>query len=366
MLIYNQTTNAFIRRVRLYLKELVAELGFDYGTTRVKINNMTYPLNLVVFEGDQRLGFYDHHSFRLGLNLKLIYLANSDVLRDIIKHELAHFLTAIFYPAAHAPHGPEFLAICSRFKLPDYVAAARVNLDQANELQLDQRSEKVLRQVKKLLALAASNNQHEAEMATSKANQLLLRHNLELIDLRQEERNQEEDTFVHQVLTAKRQSAKLHAIYQILTTFYVYPVFHQGRGEVRLEVIGNRPSVELAEYVADFLDRHLEELWTIEQKRNPKLKGAVAKNSFFRGVASGHCQRINQLQQASSKELVVLQQNLERCVEQVYSRLGSSHSRSSFCPHSHALGKSAGEKLSIIPGVKHESATKKLLSFFKK
>lgn len=369
MLIYNQTTLAFISRIKIYLREVAAELGLEYRTSRLHLNGISYPITLVVFEGEQRLGFYDAHCYRLGINLKLVYLANSSVIREIIKHELAHFLTSVFYPQALTAHGEEFTEICQRFNLPHDVSAATINLEIANEQFVDQRSEKVLRLVKKLLALASSQNAHEAEAATAKANALLLKHNLELIDLRRDDPQEADQTFVHTVLSAKRQSAKLHAIYQILTTFFVYPVFLQGKEGVRLEVIGNRASVELAEYVANFLDQKLEDLWNEAKNQNAKLKGTTAKNSFFKGVAQGHSLRIqNEQIMSSGKELIILKQDLKRRVAQVYSRLGSSSSRSSGnCHESHAQGIKAGSKLSINPALgQDQKAGKKLLSFFKK
>lgn len=365
MLIYNQTTKSFLQRALLYLREICVELDIEFKTSRLKINSISYPLNLVVFEGDSRLGFYDHHSFRLGLNLKLIYCANSQVIRDILKHELAHFLTAVHYPNASS-HGSEFRQICQAYGLPEHIAEPQIDIEQANQQYVDPKSERVIRQVQKLLSLASSNNQYEAELATAKANQLLLNHNLDLVKLRHSQ-NKIQDTYVHQVLSAKRNSAKLHAIYEILTAFYVSPVFHQGKGEVRLEVIGNRPSVELAEYVAQFLDRHLEELWEAARSANPKLKGTIAKNSFFRGVAQGHFERIKgQNAQVLGSELILLKSDLREQVKQVYSRLGSSSSRAQNCYDSHALGKKEGAKLSITPGLKNEGTAKKLLSFFKK
>lgn len=367
MLLFNQTTESFIKRIRLYLHEIAQELGLDYRTSRIHIDQISYPLSLVIFEGESHLGFFDPHTYRLGLNNKLLYCANSQVIRDILKHELAHFLTFIHFPKAEHPHGQEFKNICLRYRLPDEVSKATLDLDLANESTLDLRSEKVLSTVKKLLALASSQNEFEAEAATLKANNLLLKHNLDLINLRKSEGNPLKDnTYAHTVLSSKRQSAKMHAIYQILTSFLVYPVFLQGKEGVRLEVIGSRANVELAEYVANFLDGHLEELWHKAQKSSPHLKGKSAKNSFFKGVATGYSNKIQEEHKnpEMSKALVLLNRDLKERVAQVYSRLGSSRSNSSFCHESHSQGVKSGSRLSINPALPSaKNGIKKLLTF---
>jgi len=159
------------------------------------------------------------------------------------------------------------------------------------------------------LALASSDNAHESEMATLKANELLLEHNLELTKAHDQSQTEQELVCVARVLEAARKNAKHVTIYEILKTFYVSPVFNHGRGVFYLEVVGDRTSVELADYVAHFLDHELEILWMQTQKENPKLKGKSAKNSFLRGVAKGYIEKIElqKIQKASKNELMVIE-----------------------------------------------------------
>ena len=94
--------------------------------------------------------------------------------------------------------------------------------------------------------------------------------------------------------------------------------FAQDNGEEatkldRIEVTGSRTNVELADYVANFLDQELERLFSVYQKEHSDLKGQRAKNSFFKGMAEGYVEKIKKTQKevslAEGKELIVLEVN---------------------------------------------------------
>src|SRR5690606_34918991 len=137
-------------------------------------------------------------------------------------------------------------------------------------------AEKVYSKIKNLLKLATSSNPHEAELATLKANQLLIKYNLTHSDYLQ---NDEALFYVHRILSQKKKSAKLSAIYDIIKHFMVRPVLRYTKKGVYLEITGTKTNIELSDYIASFLDRELEGLWKKEQKLFPHLKGLKNKNS---------------------------------------------------------------------------------------
>lgn len=354
MIIYDQTSIAFIRRSEEVLKEILQSLGFEVRTTRFVFKKHLYPMSVVVFEGGTDLGHFNANYFQIALNRRLIYQAKDSVLRDILKHELAHYLTFLEHGVVQ-PHGPEFHKTCRYYGFPDEIAFATMNLDLANsEKEGDIDSERVLEKVKKLLQLAQSSNTHEAELATLKANALLLRHNLDHLKLE----SNDEPIYLDRVLIQKRKDAKITAVYDMLKHFIVKPVISYGRGTCCLEVSGSLTNVKLAVYIANFLDREFEHLWE-KTKADHKLRGLRAKNSFFLGIAKGFEEKMKeskaQFTSSEQKALLVVEKDLSSRTKIIYRSLSSTRSGNSIDSHAGALGVQSGKNLSIRQGVEGKS-----------
>jgi hypothetical protein len=349
MLIYDATSLAFIQKAEAFVKEILVSCGVTVRTSRFVFNRYLYPIHVVVFEGPE-LGHFNAPFLQIGLNRKLVYQAKDSVVRDILKHELAHYLTHILSQGV-APHGPEFRAVCARFGFPADVAAATMDLAESNiAKEGDLRSERVLEKVKKLLSLAQSSNAHEAELATVKANDLLLRHNLEYLG----GAGGAEPIYLDRLLPRRRKDTKLSAIYSILKHFIVRPVISQGKDVCCLEVSGSLTNVKLAGYVAAFLDREFDHLWR-EAQASRGLRGLQAKNSFFLGVAEGYDQKMRATKEMYSPEerrsLVTVERNLERETQVIYRRLSQSRSGHQTDPEANKLGQERGRALSIRSAV---------------
>lgn len=357
MLIYSETAFAFIDKCEQLLKKiLIEETEFQVKRSRFEYRGYLYPIHLVVFEGDNKLGYFDAATYQIGLNKNLMYQAKEKVLKDILRHELAHYVTFLFYGVADIrPHGDEFQEVCRLFNWPKAVSEASLNLQFANEsLEGDLKTEKIIRKVKSLLKLAESSNEHEAQLATVKANQLLLKHNLEYFNS-----TSDETLYVHKVIVAKRKNAKMTAIYDILKHFMVRPILSYGKKQVALEVTGSKMNIELADYVASFLDQELERLWKAQQKKH-NLKGLRAKNSFFMGIAKGYDLKMQsahrEYNDSEQKALIVLSRQLDHQVKKIYRRLSSTSSQSSMCGESFSLGHEAGKNLTVNQGIKNKKS----------
>lgn len=322
MFIYDSTSVAFIQKAEAFLKEILVDAGFAVKKSRFLFNGFLYPINVVVFEGKE-WGHFNGPYLQIALNRKLIYLAKDSVVRDILKHELAHYFTYIVSPNAR-PHGAEFHEVCRRFGFPSEVSEATMNLEESNMDKVgDIEAERILEKVKKLLMLAQSSNAHEAELATIKANDILLRHNLDYV------KDKQEAIYLDRLLMRKRKDSKISAIYAILKHFIVRPVISQGKDACCLEVSGTLTNVKLAGYVANFLDKELDHLWE-SAKEEHNFKGIQAKNSFFLGVAEGFHHKMTAAKMRYSEEdkkaLIVVEKNLETTTQMIYKRLGNSRS----------------------------------------
>jgi hypothetical protein len=346
MIVYDSTTLAFIQKAEQMLREVLKDCGVSVRRSRFLWKNFLYPIHVVVFEGKE-WGHFNAPYFQIGLNRRLIWSAKDSVVRDILRHELAHYFTLLEYGNVPS-HGKEFHEICSRFGFPDSVSAATMNLEEENlAKEGDLHSERILEKVKKLLSLAQSSNAHEAELATLKANQLLLRHNLDYV-------TSVETIYLDRLLARSRKDDKLTAIYEILRHFIVRPVISMGKGTVCLEVTGTKTNVTLARYVAEFLDRELDHQWELARKEYD-LSGLRAKNSFFLGMARGFEEKMKGVKEEFSQEdrnaLVKVEKNLDENIRMIYRRLGTVSSGRQTDHEAREVGKEKGRNLSIRHGV---------------
>lgn len=358
MRVYSKATESFLKRLKPYLEEiLVREMGLTFKSKRILYKNYFYPIHLVVFEGQKQLGFFDYRTFTVALNKRLMFEAKTDVIKDILRHELAHYYTYIVHGLKEI-HGEDFKNVCRQFSWNENVIKAASNIEIENTQYEDVRFDRVQEKIKKLLALGSSENSHEAELAMIRANELIVEYNLEGIKSRLEN-NEDEESFVDTVLAGTKKNAKHGAIYDILRTFHVAPVFNMGRGSFQLEVVGSKQNIELAKYVAGFLDHKLEELYQTEKKENKKiLSGLAAKNAFMKGIGLGYVEKIEKglANYKSSQDLVLLKNDLTRLLHRVYPRLGSSYSTGGAAnAMAKQLGEQNGKSLSINPGIKNKS-----------
>lgn len=329
------------------------EMGLKVLRERFEYKNLLYPINPVVFEHPKMLGYFDPHAYQIGINKKLLGKASHKFVKDILRHELCHLYLHINGHTGKS-HGPEFRQQCLAFNWNEeiYAATTDIGAEKLVEGVSGEVEAKILQKVKKLLSLSESSNPHEAQLATAKANQLILEHNLEILE---NDFNQDEEAYLLRVLGSKKNNQKLKSIYEILKLFMVQPVFSYSQGHVFLEVIGERIHVEMADYVAKFLDNEMERLWKMAKKENLNLKGTRSKNSFFAGLANGFCNSINlerESQKITSKELISLNKQLQKKVDLVYSRLAStSSSAPGRCSQSMSLGHQAGSRMNIRKGL---------------
>ncbi len=362
MLIYSETSFLFIQKCEEILKRIInEETDLQMRKTRFSYNNYLFPIHIVVFEGKTKLGYFDPNTFQIGLNKSVMYQAKESILKDIIRHEFAHYVTFIKHGNVDH-HGVEFKSICKGYNWDTDVSHASANIDfQNDKVEGDLKSEKVIQKIKSLLKLASSENQHEAELATLKANQLLLKHNIERLD-----QTDHETYYVETVLKVKRKNAKISTIYSILKHFMVKPVLNYTKNGVLLEVTGTKYNIELSRYVASFLDQELERIWEAAKSEN-KLSGLRAKNSFFNGLAHGYDQKMQSVEDSfessDSKALIIIKDQLEAQTSRIYRRLSSSYSGSRKDSNSHDLGKKAGKKLNINKGI--SSKSNKLLGWLR-
>jgi len=341
--------------------EIRLKVGYERFYDRPE--KISYPINIVIYNNKTMLAYFDSNFFELGFHECLIH-SSKQQLKDVVRHELAHYMTFIQYGASIHPHGPEFRRFCDQLGWGEEVSRATMCLEGGLNPSLNEESS-IFRKVQKLMALATSSNKNEAEQAMIKSQQLLLKHNIEFVNVEEDDK-----VFLKRIMKQKRVDAKMRSIAKILETFFVNIVFSKGAEFTYLEVLGNAVNVEIAEYVATVLHSELDNLWSNAQQ-NTKLKGTVAKNSFFLGLAVGYCDKIHALKREynpeTSKALLVIENKLVDAKEMVYPRLSSTRSSGRLCRESSALGEQMGRQLTINPALNKASGkVEALLGYFRK
>ncbi len=351
MLLYSEKIIHFIFEVKQLTKEILSkELKLKVTADRflnVK-QNCSYPIRVVIYNDRSMLGYFDPNFYELGFHEKLMH-ANKKQLINVIRHEIAHYIIFITHGYPTTPHGTEFRSFCKQNGWGEDVYSASLDLNEDQKVSEIEESD-IFRKIQKLMALSTSSNKHEAELAMIKSQQLLLKHNLDSKYVGREE----EKIVLKRIMKQPQKNAKMQAIGIILGSFFVSVVFNRARDATYLEILGSEMNVQIAEYVALSLQDKLDILWT-QTKQEHDLKGALAKNSFFLGIAKGYSNKIQSLKKSystdESKALIVIEGQLQTAKEMAYKRLIFSKSQAGHCRESALLGELAGKQLNINPGV---------------
>jgi hypothetical protein len=167
---------------------------------------------------------------------------------------------------------------------------------------------KIIERIKKLLALATSSNQNEAEIAAKMAYDLLARHNISMASVDREKHFTEEMAGK----ASKAMQCEELAVAEIVSNFFhVRGIFGRRRVsmEIKLDVrsvwvsqisyVGEAHNVEIACYVHDFLLRSFKECWKAYSMANLS-KGRGVKKSYILGLKTGLARKL--MEQRSNME----------------------------------------------------------------
>lgn len=358
MIVYSERIVHFISQIKKHIRSILSrEMGLKVQKSRFLdvSETMSYPIKIVIFNQKGMLGYFHSDFLELGFHERLMY-EKTETLINLIRHELAHYMTYISYGDKVQSHGPEFREICQKYGWGKEVSLSSICLDGKGDDEIQEES-RVFKKVKKLMALGSSSSQNEAEAAVLKSQELLLKYNLEPKNLEEEER-----FYLKRILKKKKESAKMRAIAQILETFFVHIVLHRSKGFVSLEIVGEKVNLEIAEYVANVLEEELERLWK-NVKKEAKITSLTSRNSFFLGVSKGYCEKVGALKKAHGKmALMVIENKLSLAKEMAYSSLSYRRSKTKCCEASLKLGEKAGKGLTIQSGIGRDISSVLLIS----
>jgi hypothetical protein len=265
------------------LRELArnwAELNHNYFR-----GAMVMPV-LRLVDGQASLGGWQRAVRILELSRDFVLSAPWSSVVEVLKHEMAHqYVHEILGAIDETAHGPAFRQVCLRMGVDPAASGLPAARDPARA--------KILEKVENLLALANSDNRHEAENAAALAQRLILKHNVELGD-----RAQHGYSFRQIGEPRGRVSEGEHLLAAILGEhFFVEAIWVPGyrpadgkRGNV-LEICGTPENLEMASYVHAFLLGSAERLW-VQHKRERGIAQNRERRRFVAGVMEGFRERL--------------------------------------------------------------------------
>ena len=230
-----------------------------------------------------------------------------DVVLEVLKHEMSHQYVAQVMGRGHEPpHGPAFQEACRRLGVHPLFRRAQSEIPRLLPGNRSPASATlpVMAKIEKLLALAASANEHEAALAMAKAGDLMRRHNLERLAAPADQKSVAAAYDYLVISTGRRRRPPHHAhLAAILQDFFYvktisYPLYDPRHDQCHqvLELLGARENLAVAEYVYQFLAGQLPRLW----QRYQLAEGAPgrAKNSYYLGILNGFREKLRQQETA--------------------------------------------------------------------
>ena len=283
-----------------------------------------------------RLGQWQRDSRSLEISRQMALAEPWGAVVEVLKHEMAHqFVSEVLGDPDGEAHGAAFREVCERLGIDG--RAAGMPATSSDE------PPRVLSRIAKLLALAGSANQHEAELAMAEAQRLMLAHNLETAA-------SSAYHFRHlgrptgRVSEAERVLANLLGEHFFVEVIWV-PVWRarEGKRGSVLEVCGAPVNLEMASYVHEFLTRTAERLWD-EYRRERKIESNRDRRTFVAGVMLGFKEKLD-TQRARSREQGIVwvgDGDLKRYLKKRHPYIRWTHYSGSGPSDAHADGRAAG------------------------
>lgn len=278
------------------LRELRA--CFDWEN-HARFQSRLVPPVFALSDAATRLGRWERATRTLELSRALTFERPWPEVLSVLQHEMAHqFVDEVLGKTGETAHGETFRRVCAERGIDARAAgapappAAGPGGEAAPEGGAD--VDRVLERIRKLLALAGSPNQHEAELAMRKAHELMLRHNVEAAAACAERSFE-----VRHLGDPLRRATRVEAdIIALLTQFFfvkairvpVYLARHGRRGLV-YEILGTRPNVEMASHVYAFLLATAERLWH-ENRGDRRVRSGRDRLQYQSGVVRGFHEKL--------------------------------------------------------------------------
>ncbi len=316
---------------------------------------------------EDRWGSWSGKKREIALSRNLVWNHSWDAVLEVLRHEMAHQYAEEVLAAHHEPpHGPSFQKACFLLRANPQASGTYPPLDVRVSRESSRAEDKILQRVKKLLALAESQNQHEANAAMAKAHDLIAKYNVDLL-AGGADRNFV-SFFVGQ--PALRHRPEDYSFAHLLQDFYFVrgiwvPAFIPQRrrmGRV-LEISGTIPNVQIASYVHDFVRRFIQAQWV--KYTNPQKMNRYRQTDFALGILEGFRSQLQAQKESKGLQHPALMKiedpNLKKYIAYKYPRTTKIYSGiSSQDLGVRRDGRQIGERMVIAKGISEHQGNRGL------
>lgn len=299
-------------------------------------------------DSTSRLGAWVRGQRRFQLSRTLLVAHGWGILVEVLKHEMAHqFVDEVLGHGDESAHGSSFRRVCEERGFDARAVGVPSAGDGAGRAP-------VLDRIAKLLALAESPNEHEAQAAMKAAQRLMLKYNVD-----EASRPNRATSFRHLGQPSGRISEAERILATILSEhFFVdaiwVPVWRpvEGRRGSVLEICGRLENLEMAEYAYAFLTRTAARLWD-EHKRHHGIRRNAARRAFLAGVMSGFRSKLDEqaVKDADEGLVWVGDSEVERYFKKRHPHVRWTKHVSSRGSSAHRQGAEAGRRIVLHRGV---------------
>ncbi|MCA9706597.1 MAG: SprT-like domain-containing protein [Myxococcales bacterium] len=245
------------------------------------------PPVLLLSDARQRLGQWNGELRTLEISRPLVLERPWVEVIEVLKHEVAHQFVEECLSVDEPPHGPAFQGICERLGIDARASGPPAAMDD------DDPASRTVDRIRKLLALAQSPNQHEAEAAATAARRLMLKFNIEVEQASPRVAERRRYGFRHlgrpsgRILEHDRRLSTILSRYFFVQALWI-PVYRplEGKRGSILEICGLEANLVMAEHVHAFLSATATRLWA-DYRRTAKRSSNRDRQAFLAGVMRG-------------------------------------------------------------------------------
>lgn len=240
-------------------------------------------------DGTGALGAFDRATRTLSISAEHVSRQPWLAVMETLRHEMAHqYAHEVLGATDERPHGEAFKRACARLRVDARASGLGDEVTAPSAVQQG-RHDAIVERISKLLSLSASPNEHEAQVAINKARELLLKHNIDSVDL-----DRDRQFGVRWLgLVKGRHHHHEQILASILGDFFfvsviwvhTYDATRRMRGTV-LAAYGSGSSLQMADYVHGYLESVLDSLWS-DYREDRKLRGNRERLRYFAGVLNG-------------------------------------------------------------------------------
>lgn len=212
----------------------------------------------------------------------------------VLSHETAHYIVDYVWKMSDLEsHGEAFSKACKLLSVDDRRCSSTKDLLDSDSDII--RKESIVGKIKKVMALSSSSEKGEAENALRKAEELMLKYNIESLD------NRKMDEYLFRPIgpIMRKMPNYMRDLANLVHEFYFvnHILCYYGRGRY-FEFFGTKENLDLAEYIFCSLLYQSERLWEEHSRKLRKecggVRGLASKACFIEGLIHGYYRKLQE------------------------------------------------------------------------